>query len=334
MPPYNLKPMKGVAREIQDLKDLDFKNWWAEEKLDGARYFLHITRKGCRLLSPHVSAKDGEQVDKTDRVPHITQNPDLQAWYEKFHGTVLDGEITVTSDVSKSRLVTKIMGSNADKALERQKESGLICFKVFDCLYQKGESIQEAAQNTRRIVVEKIVNDKLNVTKSIDLVKQQFFKSAEELDELYSAVLEKGGEGLMLKNMHKPYLQKKRYAHTWIKMKRLATYDAIVTGYKAGTRKYTGTVGALRISQYCDGKLIPVGFIGGMTDALRHKFAKMLEFDKSVEPKQVVKVDKKLWFIVEFQSQEPEEKSHKYRHGRFERIRTDKRKDECLFGEK
>ena len=149
-------------------------------------------------------------------------------------------------------------------------------------------------------------------------------------------MLEAGGEGLILKHLKKPYIQGRRYKHTWIKLKRHAAYDAVVTGYKAGEGKYKGTIGALAISQYLNGALVDVGFVSGMSDAVRAKMAKMLGYGVTFQPKpkDVIAVGKSKWFVIEFTSQEQEEKSHKYRHGRFERIRTDKRFDECLVGAK
>jgi ATP-dependent DNA ligase len=131
-----------------------------------------------------------------------------------------------------------------------------------------------------------------------------------------------------------PYVQGSKKASTWIKLKRLGTYDAVVTGYKSGDGKYKGTIGALAISQYLDGKLIDVGFVSGMTDAMRASFARRLCYDKSLPPKKVVTVIPTRWFAIEFLSQEPEKATHKYRHGRFNQLRPDKALKDCLFDQK
>lgn len=336
LPPTAWKPQKAEARELEELENMDFHDWVAEKKIDGARYALHIRKGGCLLLSTHESAGDGEAVDKTDRVPHITRNPALMAWYKKYHGTVLDGEISLPASAgpSKSKAVTSIMGADPDKAIARQQERGRLVFRVFDILYLHGRDIQEKPQKKRHDMLDLIINSIEPVGIDIRMLQTYYFQTYSDLVNLYTTELKKGGEGLILKNQNMPYVQGSKKASTWIKLKRLGTYDAVVTGYKTGDGKYKGTVGALAISQYLDGKIIQVGFVSGMTDTARAAFATRLHYDTSLPPKKVQTVIPTRWFAIEFLSQEPEKSTHRYRHGRFNQLRPDKTFKDCLFGAK
>jgi len=275
----------------------------AEEKFDGSRYVMQITDKGVILHSRRESVKGG-MCDKTNNVPHITQLPILK----KYVGTIFDGEIV--SPDSKFLSVMSVMGSSPERAIETQKENGLVSYMVFDILEYEGKNVRLMAFLHRRNLLEAIF--KSGDWGSIKLTKQV----RNNKGEYYKKILKEGGEGIILKNWNCPYIDGERPKRNWIKIKRLETYDGIVIGGQEGNGKYQKNLGALLIGQYIQGELKEVAKISGMTDEQRKKFwAKIKRGEK---------------WVVEFEAQS-KTPYFRYRHPRYVRDRNDKNFKDCVF---
>jgi len=72
--------------------------------------------------------------------------------------------------------------------------------------------------------------------------KQTKVKSAEHLDEMFNNIIEKDGEGIMIRKPKSEYEQKR--SSKLLKYKQFADAECRITGYKPGTGKYTGLLGS------------------------------------------------------------------------------------------
>jgi DNA ligase-1 len=126
--------------------------------------------------------------------------------------------------------------------------------------------------------------------------------SAEELAQIFELALERGNEGLMIKDLNSAYSPGRR-GKSWLKLKReLATLDVVVTAVEFGHGKRAGVLSdytfAVRANEIGD-ELLNVGkAYSGLTDV---EIAQMTEWflahtiadegwRRSVEPKAVIEV--------------------------------------------
>jgi ATP-dependent DNA ligase len=246
--------------------------------------------------------------EKTANVPHI-----IAEFKDKFaSGIILDGEIDTRAGRAFHN-VQGIMGSLPDEAIRKQKESEKLVYKVFDILEYRCEEVRNKTLEERRAILETLFKRPLIY---IILVEQY---RGQDKRELFDKEIEAGSEGIILKNLDSIYIEDKKPTETWYKVKRQNTYDGVITGYIEGNGKYLHKLGALIISQYMNRELIEVATISGFTDNLRDEFKRRLD-------------NKEKNIVVEFDAQETEETSHRYRHPRFVRVRTDKNEKDCIYG--
>lgn len=294
-----LMKASGYGTEAYLKEYLEDPNYVAEEKLDGCRYVLHIAEDG------KVTLLSGGHRDASANAPHLVNLP---IW-QNFKGTILDGEIC--SRVNKLPVVAGIMNSHPPTAIARQKEVGEVEFYVFDILKSQGVEITDHSMKFRRQVLEEMFSVEGDFGK-VHLVKQFTGNKKSYFDE----IVKNGGEGIMLKNLHATYKGGNRPSDTWVKVKKVATYDAIATGASEGQGKYVGTLGALKISQYINGELKEVGQISGMTDAKRKEFWERIQKGEQ--------------WVVEFEAQERTDYHH-YRHPQYKQDRPEKPLKDCTW---
>ena len=277
-----------------------------EKKFDGSRYILQVAEDGIFLTSRRESVKGG-MVDKTLNVPHIIN----EVGY--FKEIIFDGEIDVRGDERNFKYVQGVMGSLPERAIQLQNEKGELIYKVFDLLELNGEDLRDKMLLARRKILEQLLST-VNF-KYIELVKQFSDK-----EQLYRGELEKGQEGIMIKNLDSKYVEDKSPSQTWYKIKGHETYDGVVLGYEYGTpgSKYEGMLGTLKVYQMVNGALTHTSDVGGLTEAERITFK--------------VRLDRGERLVIEFDAYGLFEETHKYRHPSFVRIRTDKNENECIYG--
>jgi ATP-dependent DNA ligase len=299
------KGQKGIDKLESLYKD---SNYVSEPKYDGSRYLLNKSLEGIFLTSRRESVNGG-MCEKSANVPHI-----INETLDIPNKTILDGEI----DIEEGRnfhYVQGAMGSLPERAIKTQYEQQKLYYKVFDILQFDGENIRQIPLIKRRELLKGIFSK--YEFEYIKLVPQ--ISSEQNKRKMFSEEIEKGNEGIILKNLSSIYTEGKKPVNSWYKVKLVNTYDGIVIGYNQGMGKYEGTVGSLIVAQYLNGILTPVADVGGMTDEMRAEFK--------------LRIDNRQKIIIEFKAQEPEV-NHRYRHPRFCRVREDKNEKECLYAQK
>ena len=190
---------KEEDREVELNKMLHSEDFLAEEKLDGTRATLHITRSFCRVFSRRVSVKTKWFVENTDSLPHIRDT-----LCSDFEGTVIDGELTIANrpfiDCSST------MNCDYEKAIQRQQELGFVQLNAFDIIYYKGvyvallplfkrkvllKRVIEALNNSYILELKSFTKDILVPLKSIDIITEYNDQSLKiNSPDLYECILQ------------------------------------------------------------------------------------------------------------------------------------------------
>lgn len=292
------------------LKNVDPDNWIVETKYDGDRRIAQFCFEAVRFTGTRQSVDGTGFVEKTDNLPHLNK----RVLY--LEGTVLDGEIVCLEQGARSKDVASIMGSAPEVAIAKQRERGWLAYMVFDCLFYRGTDIRQRPLEARREMVFQVVREwkreVLGGQFTGEYVRVISQLPASQGDLFFKAVVQGGGEGVVYKDLRSRYGDQK----AWVKRKRKATYDVIVTGYEPGRGKYLGQVGALKFAQYKNGELLYCGKCSGMTDVLRATISK--------EPERYMNT------VIEIKAN-ARENSGKFRHPQFVRQRPDKNPNDCVF---
>lgn len=339
-----LLPMNGTSvKDPSKMEEIwESEEYIAEPKLDGSRY-ISI---GGRFFSRRLSVKDGMPVEKTENVPH------LNFALSSYPNLILDGEIYLYGGTSNE--VTSIMGSKPDRAIEIQKGQGYLLYYVFDILRDiDGTWLIDLSWKERRKRLEEVyfTLSKHNKVSHIYLTPYVI----ENKKEYYAKILEKGGEGVMLKNINGVYVPDKRPRWNWIKVKREMTDDVVIMGFEPPVMEYTGKeldtwpywvqkgtgirqlgsrptgedwipvtryyfhewIGAVVFGKYDNqGNLVRLGSCSGLSDELRR--------DMSLNP------DKYIGEVMEISAMQ-KTKDGFYRHPQFLRLRPDKNAKDCVL---
>lgn len=307
--------------------------WIKDIKYDGERRIVQVFARYARFTGT-PSKKSGKPVEKTEQVPHLSgRKPPLALHVTRkipdtvppsaLEGTVLDGEIiTRRLDLKgggRSKYVTSIMNSSPEEAIRKQIEEGWLHYKVFDCLFYKGEDVRHRILIERRTFAAKAVAEWGNE-----------FVSFASAAKSFAAALEAGEEGVIYKNIGHRYGD----ANGWVKRKGQWTADVVIMGFKAAKElskkkgddaatmtKYAkaGLIGAVVVGQYPDlgrESLVEVATISGMDDDLRRTFS----FKPEVFVGRVVR--------IKHNGREP---TGRFRHPRWDDFRTDKRPADCVM---
>ena len=309
------------ARAIH-IKHIDFNNLWidtfyindnyiAENKEDGSRYMLYLDEHP-KLLSRHISAVTGKFVDKTLHCPHLTQVKVPREYW----GTILDGEL-VNPNVQKSDATVSIIGCTPDEAVNRQKTSGWLKYKVWDMPKYCGTDIRNQSLRIRKQKLEELAG-KIDVP-----IIVQPHVSAVHAKKYYETIISNGGEGIVLKDLNATY------GNGWFKVKKYVTYDVVILGYKApnktstksdGTKSVTayyqkGLIGSIRFGLYKGGKLVELGTCSGM----------------DLQTRELITNNQQSYIgqVIEIRCQE-RTKSGAFRSARFIKIRQDKSAVQCI----
>lgn len=265
-----------------------------------------------RNLSTAVGTA-GQPICKSDWIPHITD--DMKKIYQ-YYGVDVQGEIYVPGGTSDD--VTKIMGCTVDKALSRQTNaSNKAHYRWIDIRKYLGMDITHEPYWVRRALMEHIYG-KLPESMKVYIKLVDIMPDA--VDSFRKIILN-GGEGMVIKDTSKPYVDGKKPVGSWIKCKREVTLDTVIIGFNKGTGKNAGLFGSIKIGLYDEnGKFKAVGNVSsGIDDDLRRKMASDPESYKGK--------------VIEVSAMQPNIGKASFRHLAFKSLRLDedKSKESCTM---
>lgn len=250
------------AKHVSDKKLAsiwDDPSWIAEEKMNGWRFLMHFGGGLERtfMTGRRISSVTEEFSEKGLCAPCLW--PTTRMDY-----TVLDGEILPPDGVSFHDIAGIMNVSPEDAAIEIAR-IGEPRFRAFDVLFGDGRDYREHSYLERRDVLGVLVDELAHPLITI-------VPSGPATSDTFDRIVAAGGEGVILKNIFAAYGD----SGAWVKVKREATLDVVVTGFtdaKFGkTGKYDGQIGAVIVAVYLrDGTLCEVGQVSGMTDDVRRE---------------------------------------------------------------
>lgn len=232
----NMEPMKYYegntsTQKAQDMINNKDQAYFAMRKYDGEWCRAIITEDGVLMQSRSVSKITGTYGDKTELVPHITE--ELKDTWPA--GTVLLGELAFDDFESTSKDVGSILRCKVDKALARQKDRKLKFF-VFDVLAYNYEVLLDKPF-IERFVAYPEYGDATHFEPALN-------DSGEGANfmEFADWVWSHGGEGIMIVRNDMKYAPGKRTAWQSLKIKKkLDVLKAKVIGFIEPNKDYEGT---------------------------------------------------------------------------------------------
>ncbi len=288
-----------------------------EDKYDGVRVQLHKCGREVRLYSRTLD----EVREFHELYPHVESLPG---------DFILDGEVVAWRDGKA------LPFHELQKRLGR-KEPHLwlalevpVTYFVFDLLYLDGDELLDRPLAERRERLEVLLRDASS--EHVQLTPAKWANTAEDFEAAFREALERGNEGLMIKDPQAPYLPGTRGRH-WLKWKQpLATLDVVVTAVEYGHGKRRGLLSDYTFAVRAGDRFVDVGkAYSGLTDDeirqltdffLRHTIQD-LGFRRRVEPKVVLEVA-----FNNIQRSSRHESGYALRFPRIVRLRLDKRPEE------
>ncbi|MDD2357537.1 MAG: DNA ligase [Thiovulaceae bacterium] len=210
--------------------DQNISGWMMSEKLDGIRGYWD----GKQLLS--------------------RQNKPINApkWFtQDLPPFALDGELwTMRADFENIQSIVM-----DDKPSEKWKE---ITYNIFEVPNAEGNFTQRLQKAQDYISAHHLMH--------VRVITQKICNNKKELKKFLDEVLKKHGEGAVIKDGSKNYFEGR--SDSILKVKLAQDMEGKVIGYKAGTGKYKGMMGSLKVELESGEHL----FIGtGFSDETRKK---------------------------------------------------------------
>jgi DNA ligase-1 len=204
-----------------------------------------------------------------------------------------------------------------------------VVLHLFDIIYTNGKTLLNDPFEKRRKILEDIVKE----DEKLVLAKQIIADSEEEGNAFYKEALDKGNEGIMMKNLNAPYQPGSRVGYM-IKLKPvLETLDLVIIGAEWGEGRRAHWLATFLLA--CkdeEGNFVPIGKVGtGITDEMFQNFTDVLK--ESIMSQKGKEVVLKPELVVEIAYEEIQ-RSPKYESGfalrfpRVIRIREDKGPDD------
>ena len=221
---------KGNKKEKAEELCLSEK-YYGSRKMDGSWNMLIKDMDGKFHLRSRKESVNGGFTDKAEWIPQICEN--LAA---VPNGTVFIGEIYFPNNEG-SRKITSVLNCLKDKCLDRQKKGEYLHYYIFDVVAWNGKSMIETEFADR---ISYLTQPSLQNLEYVDLAQ---YVRGQALLDLWSSVIEAGGEGIVITREDCHYLCGKRTAWMTLKMKKelAEPIDCFVDGdYKPANRLYDG----------------------------------------------------------------------------------------------
>jgi DNA ligase-1 len=279
---------------------------------------IHKDGKRVRIFSRRLE-------DVTRSLPEIVR----LAQEVRADKAILDGEVVAIGKDSRPLAFQEILKRFRRKYnVEKQaKETPLHLF-LFDLIYLDGQSSVDLPLTRRRELLEGIADPSI-------LADQVISDSVQRAEEIYHQALEKGHEGLILKNSMSVYAPGKR-GKNWLKIKPvMETLDLAVIGAKWGEGRRASFLGSYRLAclDEATSKLQDIGWVAtGLTDEALAELTELFRELILVQNGMEVELKPAVIFEVayeEIQKSQSYSSGYALRFPRLVRVRDDKSLEEA-----
>lgn len=352
----NIEPQTcklGSEKELANIDGL----FLAQEKFDGHRAIMYCKDGKNYFYSRRTSDITKEKEDNSDRLYYL-HNIDLG-----LDDSIFDGELIVIGETDSTK-VQHILGSTPERAKELWDNGYKLRYVIFDIIRLKGIDLKDTPLLGRKLLLDSQTYAKFALNNyfkiapyyydnnTLNFFKEEFgenfpqnnitFKKVNSYKELFDSVLERNGEGLVLKNLKSAYKFKR--SPDWLKYKKVQTVDLVIMGVVNPDKEYTGKfskeelkarnypywVGDEPVSRtYYKGYLAGI-ICGAYKDGKLKKVATVKGFGDDIQ--EVFKAVGMVGAVVEVAYQDIiNSKTKSLRHPRFIRFRQDKAAEDCLW---
>lgn len=282
--PKYVDPM--LLRNIKDVPPQEAQRMWesedyyVEQKRDGLRAIIDFDGSGKpRAYSRNVSVKTYSPSDLTKALFWIPTVPELA-------NTALDGEVVSSvAEIDTSPFTKGGKGTKTKNVLqvavaltgmantkEAQEALGMpLRFVVYDIVTFAGEDMSDKPYTVRRDAMAAAMRPLSAATDKVELNATTNKNKRTYFDE----IIERGGEGVVMKHKDLTYQQGKRPSGGW-KVKAKDELDAVVTAAlppQSGAHLAEGLVGGFEVSakDINSGQWIPVASFSSLDLATRRE---------------------------------------------------------------
>ena len=235
-------PAESIEKAFKDLgKPIQF-----EEKLDGFRVTIHKDGKGIKLFTRHLE-------NVTNQFPDVIETAKKHVKGKSF---VIDCE--VVGYKHKKYLPFQNISQRIKRKydIEKMAKDFPVELNVFDVVFYNGKNLMSNSLKERRELLEKIIKEK---KWEIVLTKKLVTEDEKKVEKFFNEALEKGMEGLMVKNYNGEY-KSGRYVKGWMKLKNvLEPLDVVITRAYWGEGKRAKWLTSYRVAILKNDKFEEIG---------------------------------------------------------------------------
>ena len=306
------------------------KGWIFELKYDG--YRLVAAKEGGAVISGASGGRRPKGVRFFFRsgIESTVAFPDLARALRAlpFGALVIDGEVVVLDEEAKPSFerLQKRGRLTRPRDAERAAVELPATYYAFDLLGFEDFDLRSLPLARRKQILRRVLPN-AGPLRFADHIEERGV-------DLYAAVREKGLEGIMAKKADAPYRAGR--SGTWLKVRAERVGDYAVVGFTLPKGGRTG-FGGLHLGVLEGPRMVYAGRVGsGFTDAQLGELRECLEADARDEPAvsgALPRGDEHVWvepkIVVEVRYTETTS-SGQLRHPVFQRLRSDKRVEDCL----
>jgi DNA ligase 1 len=272
---------KRISKETKECKKMGYENNWNGENVMLAHTFRdNKTGKVRNAPKGGTQAPNGWFVsEKFDGFRAIWDGKDFRSrtnrifnapgWFKLWMppGIVLDGELFLgRCNFESCGLI--------NRKIPRDEDWMHVKYQIFDAPKHPG-MFEERYEYIKHLIktrcdCKNLVDTQFNIQCPLILTTQTKVKNEKEMDKMFNKLIKNGAEGIMLRAPNSPY-DNKRSSHL-LKVKQLFDDECKIIGYKPGTGKYTGKLGAFKCELVKDKS--KVFHLSGMPDSIRENYKK------------------------------------------------------------
>ena len=222
-----------------------------ENKLDGFRVMIHNNGKKIKLFTRNL-----ENVTKQfkELIPLVKSHVKAKSF---IIDTEFVGHDPKTGKYMPFQMISQRIKRKHD--IEKTAKEFPVEINVFDIIYCDGKSLINEPLTERRKLLEKIVSE---ASKKIVLTKKLVTDDEAKANKFYKEAVEKGLEGVMIKNISSIY-QPGRRVSGWVKFKpRLEPLDLVIVGGQYGTGKRANSISSFVLACKDKDRFLECGMMG------------------------------------------------------------------------
>ena len=208
-----------------------------EHKLDGFRVQIHNDGKEIKLYSRRL-----------ENLTHpFKELLSVLKDSVKAKSYILDAEIVGYDPKTKKYLAFQDISQRIKRKYDIEKLAKKIPVEinVFDILSKDEEDLTVRSQKERRSILEKTIKEKKG---KICITEGIVAETTQDIEDFYKKAISFGLEGIMIKNLEKPYTAGRKVGG-WMKLKPvLENLDLVITKAEYGTGKRAGVLSSYTIS--------------------------------------------------------------------------------------